>query len=531
MSSTGDARALPWLVAGYAGATISEWAVWLAVLVETQQRAGNAAAGWVALGLLSPAVLGAPIAARIFDGARPIRALVVVYAVQAAAAVGAAAAMATDAPLALVLVSGALAMAGITFVRPAFTAISPGIVSSAREFATSSLVGGYCDSASVLVGPLLATVLLSWHGAPAVLVATAGMAIVGLVAAARLVPLDRSSPPHDGTARPSVAAALRTVGRRRHVPALLAVLAAVHVLMGVLSLMFVVLAAEDLDMGTSGAAVLSTAFGIGALVSVVGATFVARSGRVAPAAIVALASMACSMLVLGAFTELGVALLALPLAGFGRSLLDVTGRMLLMRAAPPQYVASLCSIVEILIGVGMALGTAFGQLALAVTDAPGGLMAFGGVLTLLLAATARSVWRSDQLSEVPLAAIALLRSNRVLAPLPPAELEIVARSARERSVAVGETLIREGEPGDSYFVVASGEVEVSIAGRSVRTLRRSDGVGEVALLTDAPRSATVVARTRAQVLEIDRAAFLAAVTGNAASYGVAWTRLAQLEYA
>ena len=61
MSSTADARALPWLVAGYAGATVSEWAVWLAVLVETQQRAGSAAAGWVALGLLSPAVLGAPV--------------------------------------------------------------------------------------------------------------------------------------------------------------------------------------------------------------------------------------------------------------------------------------------------------------------------------------------------------------------------------------------------------------------------------------------------------------------------------------
>lgn len=531
MSNTGDARALPWLVVGYAGATTSEWAVWLAVLVETQQRAGNAAAGWVALGLLSPALLGAPVAARTFDGARPIRSLAVVYAVQALAAVAASVAMATDAPLALVLVPGALAMAGITFVRPAFTAISPGIVSSAREFATSSLVGGYCDSASVLVGPLLATVLLSWRGADAVLAATAVMAVVGLVATLRLLPLDRLSPPHDGAARPSVAAAVRAVGGRRHVPALLAVLAAVHVLMGVLNLMFVVLAAEDLDMGTSGAAVLNTAFGIGALVSVVGATFVARSGRVAPAAIVALSSMACSMLVLGSFTELGVALFALPLAGFGRSLLDVTGRMLLMRAAPPQYVASLCSIFEILIGVGMALGTAFGQLALAITDAPGGLLALGAVLAVLLAATAASVWRSDQLSEVPLAAIALLRSNRVLAPLPPAELEIVARSATERTVAAGEALIREGEPGESYFVVAAGELEVSIGGRIVRTLRRSDGVGEVALLTDAPRSATVVARTRAQVLEIDRAAFLAAVTGDAASYGVAWTRLAQLEYA
>ncbi|MCX6521952.1 MAG: cyclic nucleotide-binding domain-containing protein [Actinobacteria bacterium] len=531
MSSKGDARALPWLVVGYAGATISEWAVLLAVLVETQQRAGNAAAGWVALGLLSPALLGAPFAARTFDGARPIRSLAVVYAVQATAAIVASVAMATDAPLAVVLVPGALAMAGITFVRPAFTAISPGIVSSAREFATSSLVGGYCDSTSVLVGPLLATVLLSWHGTPSVLVAVAGMAIVGLVGAVRLLPFDRVSPPHDGTARPSVAAAVRAVGRRRHVPALLSVLAAVHVLMGVLSLMFVVLAAEDLDMGTSGAAVLNTAFGIGALVSVVGVTVVVRNGRVAPAAVLALSSMTCAVLVLGAFPELSVALLALPLAGFGRSLLDVTARMLLMRAAPPQYVASLCSIFEILIGVGTALGIAFGQLALAVTDAPGGLIALGAVLALLLAVTVGSVWRSDQLSEVPLAAVALLRSNRVLAPLPPGELEIVARAASERAVAPGETLIREGEPGDSYFVVASGELEVSIGGRTVRTLRRTDGVGEVALLTDAPRSATVVARTGAQVLEIDRASFLASVTGNAASYGVAWTRLAQLEYA
>lgn len=526
-----DAGLLPWLVAAYGGATVGELAIWLATLVETQDRAGNTAAGLVALVLLAPGALAAPLAGRTFDGARPIRSLALVHAVQAAAALLSALAILGDAPLGAVIAPAALSIGAMAFVRTGYTAVGPGIVRDAREFARSSLAGSTCDSASVLVGPILATVLLSWHGTAAVFEACAALALIGTVCVARLVRFDRVTPLHGGSGRPSLVRAARGLRTRPHAPALLVAFSVQYVLVGAMTLVFVVLAADEFDMGPSGAAVLNVLFGVGAATSGLGSIFFAGRGRLAPAVVLALAAMAVAAMALGGATELGVAAVALPLMGFGRSLLDAAARMLLLRSAPAEHLASLFALLEMVAGIGLALGTAVGQLAIAVAGAPAALVTVGLVVGSVLAATLVSVRRADQTAEVPLAAIALLRQSPVFAALPVAELEVVARSATERSIEPGGVLIREGEPGHSYFVVSSGELGVSVGGRPVRRLRRGDGVGEVALLTDAPRSATVVATTRAQLLEIDRSQFLTAVTGDATAFGVAWNRLGQLEYA
>jgi CRP-like cAMP-binding protein len=75
----------------------------------------------------------------------------------------------------------------------------------------------------------------------------------------------------------------------------------------------------------------------------------------------------------------------------------------------------------------------------------------------------------------------------------------------------------QGEPGDTFVVIATGEIEVSVDGRPIHRLGPGAGVGEIALLRRSPRTATVVAITDVTAWSVDAGTFLAAVAGPAAA--------------
>jgi len=86
----------------------------------------------------------------------------------------------------------------------------------------------------------------------------------------------------------------------------------------------------------------------------------------------------------------------------------------------------------------------------------------------------------------------------------------------------GATIVHQGDRGDAYFVIAEGTAEVSVDGTWIRNMARGQGFGEIALLADVERTATVVATTAICVLVLDRAQFLDVVGGHAASERLAW---------
>ena len=134
------------------------------------------------------------------------------------------------------------------------------------------------------------------------------------------------------------------------------------------------------------------------------------------------------------------------------------------------------------------------------------------VASIVLASTA-ALRRIDTVALAP-PGLELLRSVSLLSPLPEPILDRLARALVRVEVAEGDVVIREGDHGDRFYVVESGGVRVSKEGRFVTDLGPGDYVGEIALLRDVPRTATVTATAPTVLQALDREHFLPALTGQ-----------------
>ena len=425
-----------------------------------------------------------------------------------------------------VIVPAMGAMAALSFVRPCQMVVVPGLVVSPRELTRANLVMGYCESASALVGPLMASALIAIGGTRLALLVMAMLVSLCTISAWPLVRFDADVQPSAVVSRPTrvgaLADGLRSLAERRGAKQLLLVLTAQYVLVGALDLICVVLADEVFGMGPAGPGLLSAMFGAGALIGAACSTLLVARRRLAPVLLVSLAAICGALVVMGAWTVLGPVVVALVVAGVGRSILDVTGRMLLQRSAPQHALASIFATLEALALLGCVVGSVVAQVGIAVEGARTAILAIAAVLGASVVWSARRLTEVDQIADAPVFEIRLLRRLALFSPLPGPALEGVARAARPQLVGAGEAVVREEEVGDDYYAVVDGTFEVTMRGRHRREMGRGEGFGEIALLADVPRTATVVALTEASLLVIERGAFLTAVTGHDASRQAAW---------
>ena len=493
----------------FVGFNMAEWGVWVAMLVYAYGHGGATTAAVVAVVQLVPAALFAPIAGTLGDRHRPTRVLAAGYAAQGAA-MGATAAVlllhgAPDAAYAL----AAVAASAVTITRPAQAGLLPALARTPEELTAANVAAGWIESLSVLAGPALAGLLLGAGGAGAVFAVFAGAALAASVLVAPLAGPAAGAPADAAT---GVRAAAAEPGPR----ALVWLLGVEAFAIGALDVLYVVLAVGVLKQGGGSAGYVNAAFGAGGVVGIGATVALVGRRRLAPALLGGLVVWSAALAAVGLVGSIAAAFALFVAAGVGRTVVDVAGRTLLQRIARPDALARVFGLLEGVSMVGLAAGSLAAAGFVAVAGGRGAFVCLAAALPVAALLVLRRVLAADS-AVLPVVEIARLRALPLFAPLGAPALEGLARSLEPVEVPPGRVIVREGEPGECFYVVAEGELGVSVGGASVATLARGECFGEIALLRDVPRTATVTAETSVRLDVLDKDVFLAAVCGFAPS--------------
>ncbi len=504
----------------FLGFNAVESGAWIAILLYAYDATGPASVGLVAVAQLLPAGLCAPLASTLGDRRRRDHVLVTGYLSLGLALGLTALAMQRDASPLIVYALAIAASLSLTVVRPSQGALLPSLARTPAELAAANAVSGIAEAGGLLAGPLLAAAILSVSSPGAVLACLSALALVSaLLVGTATAGLQRAGP-RQARRRPAgmVFEGFRALSRDRDARLLIAVLSSRMLMIGVTDVLFVLLALELFMTGEQGAAILTAALGAGGVIG--GATAFLMVGHRRIATVL----FACAAITGAAFAVLSLpgAALAAPVlmvvAGVGLSVMDIAGRTILQRAVHDAVLARVFGILEGLSMWSLAAGSLLVTVVVAALGLQGSVLVFAAILPLLLALAWPSLMKLDRRVAVPVRELELLSRVSFFDVLDPPSLEALAQRARWETAAPGSVVIREGARGDDFYVLESGSVSVSREGRFLRRLARpGDTFGEVALLRDIPRTASVTADEPTVMLVLDRPGFLAAVTGNPAA--------------
>jgi MFS family permease len=285
----------------------------------------------------------------------------------------------------------------------------------------------------------------------------------------------------------------------------------------------VVAAIELFGMGDSGAGLLNAAFGAGGVLGAIGAVALAGRTRIAPWFSAALAGWGLPVVVLGLIVSPAVAIALMVVVGASNAVLDVAGFTLLQRAVPNAARVAVMGLLISGAGATMAIGGFVAPILVDGLGIEGALVATGAILPLLAVLTWPGIRNADRAAVVDTAKLTRIRADPLFAPLSMAMIEQLAGQLVPVTFEAGAKLIREGEPGDRYYLIEQGRVVVSQAGQPMREQGPGESIGEIALLFDVPRTASVRALEPVEALSLSRDDFLGTLCGQTASRLVADT--------
>ena len=502
----------------WSGSIIGQWGYEIALAVFAYRAGGATAVGLVALVRLLPAAVVAPFAALLGDRFDRKRIMVAADLARACAMAGAAAAVFGGAPAATVYALAVIAAVTGTAFQPAQSALLPVLARSAEELTAANATSTTLESVGFFVGPALGGLLLAVTSVGAVFTVTAAMFLWSALVLRRIGADSRGGPGVDAESILREAlAGFRAIAAERRLRLLVGLYGAQTLAAGILRVLLVVTALQILNLGPSGVGFLNSAVGVGALAGMLVVLALIGTSRLSEVFRVGILLWGVPLVLLGIWPSVTTALVLLGILGVGNTLVDVAGLTLLQRAAPDDVRARVFGVLESIFLGTIGIGAILAPLLTTALGARGALIAAGGGLSVLVLVLWRPLTAIDALAAVPESELALLRGIPIFAPLPLVTLEQLASRLSPVRVAAGDNVFHRGDPGDRFYVIGEGEVAVAVDGRPPVTLGRGAYFGEIALLRDVPRTATVTARTKVELYALERDVFIAAVTGHAQS--------------
>jgi MFS family permease len=506
----------------FAGSIIGDWAYAVAVAVYAYERGGPTAVGVLGVIRYVSLAVVTPFAATLGD--RYPRRLVMVASDAARALlvfVGAALIASGSPPLAVYALAVVTSLCGSPF-RSAQASLIPDLAEGPGELAASNVASSTIESVGFFAGPALAGLLLAVTGLSAVYIfdgftfVWSAALVLGIRPSAReqdTAPVAETE--SGGGFLREVSAGYREILGSRDLRLLVGLYCAQTVVAGASLVFDVAIAFGLLKLGNSGLGFLNATLGIGGFIGGFVALALAQRGRLARNFGIGVLFWAAPLLLVAAWPSVASAAAVMIMLGLANSVVDVNAYTILQRIAPEAVLSRVFGAMESAVIGGMAVGALLMPILIATIGIRWGLTAVGTGASALVVLGMRGLRRIDLFAFAP-PELALLRSVSLLSLLPEPTLESLARALVRIEVAAGQVFIREGDPGDLFYVIETGTVEVTKNSRHLATLGRGDYVGEIALLRNVPRTATVTATSTAVLQALDREHFIPAVTGQGA---------------
>ena len=506
------------------GSILGGWAYIVALGVYAYDQGGAAAVGLIGVIRLVPAAILAPFTSSLADRLPRVTVRVWSDVLRAVLMFASAATIAADGPAPVVYALVTVAAVVGTLFRPAQSAILPALVTSPGQLTAANVASSTLESVGMFLGPALGGILLAVSSASLVFVAN-GLTFVW--SAALVIRLRSHEPPRvrepRETARPGLSSLLAGISTIVHEPnlrTLVGLYGAQTLVAGAVNVLVVVAAFQLLDLEEAGVGLLYAAIGVGGLIGGFVALVLAARGRLARDFAIGLALFGLPLALMGGLPTSFVAVVALAIVGIGNSIVDVNALTIMQRAVPDAVLGRALGALDGLLLATLGLGSLLAPVLVGLVGAEWSLVITGALLPVLALLSRPRLRAIDVASAVP-AATGLLRRVPILAALPEPVLERLARESADASFPAGATIVREGDPGDRFYVVSSGTV--GILGREFGP---GEAFGEIALLRDVPRTATATAVTDVSLVTLERGPFVAAVTGHAPSTAEAETLIA-----
>jgi MFS family permease len=516
----------------WGSAITAEWAHFVAFGVFAYEQGGASAVGIAGLVRLLPAAILAPFAASLGDRFRREHFLLTMSLV-GSLALGASAAAAYADAVVLVFAFAALFGLACTLIRPTLQALLPSLARTPEELIASNAATSTVESLGTLFGPLIAGVLVSVADAGLVFALGAGALLLGAAFLARVKVeggIDfAAAAAAEGGAWRVLAAGFRTIARAPRPRLVVSLIVAQTFVRGCLNVLIVVAAFQVFDAGGEAVGYMTAAIGVGGLIGAVGAMTLGGR-RLAVTFGVSLAFWGVPIMLMASWPNLVPAILLLAVVGAANSVEDVAVFTLLQRIVPNEILTRVLGVLWALAMGGVAVGSIAAPALVHGIGARAAFLVVGSLLPVLALVTHSRLAEIDH-AAAPAPELDLIERVPMFAPLSVAAKERVAANLVPLSVKAGELVIQAGEVGDRFYIVGDGELDIFAEGLH-RTAQQADYFGEIALLRDVPRTATVKATVDSQLYALQRDDFLEAVTGveaaHAAGHAVAEERLAQL---
>ena len=506
----------------FGGSLIGDWAYATAVTVWAFGVGGATAVGLFGVTRLVLMAVASPLASVLADRMSRRSVMIGCDLLRVALILPAAALVEWDGPTwAVFVLATAAAVAGAPF-RPAFSAWLPALVRSPEELTAANGTSSTLESLSFFIGPAIGGLLLTFADVSTVFVFNA---LTFLWSFLMVTGIRTTSPEPSAAAAPSrdpeaetgllteATAGFRVIWGHADLRTVVGIYCAQTIVAGA-SLVFVVSIALDLvDLGPKGVGYLDAVLGVGAILGGLLSIARASKGRLATDFGVGVMFWALPLLLVAVWPELFAAFAAMFLIGAANPVVDVNAVTIIQRLTPDAVMGRVFGALEAALISTMALGSLLMPLLIVVVGLRWGLAVIALLVAALVLPGLRRLRALDDVLRAP-AGVDLLLGTPLFAPLSRPAVERLAQQLVRVEASAGEVVIREGEEGDLFYIVESGLVEASHDGARLSTGGPGEPFGEIALLRDVPRTATVTAVEDTVLQTLERADFLAVITGS-----------------